>query len=169
MSATKFRLMETENKSSRDFCQQEILSNVGDIQSRERGSLDQPMRRKLPVKDVLARKMREAGGITPPELSRRAAEKGYQVSPTAIKEILRGATQNPGYLTLEAIALGLNLSPVHFIADMLGSGTDDPNFKAGKLAVAHELYKGMTNGQRVKAEPLMDGLIWQLQHIKNQM
>jgi len=167
--ATGFRLMATENSRSNRICQQKTLSDGDNFQSQDSVRLGRMVRRKVSVRDVLARKMREAGGITPPEISRRAAEKGYLVSPTAIKEMLReGGTENPGLFTLEAVALGLNVSPMQLAAELLGDRTDDPNFKSGKFAVAAEMFKGMTAAQKQRAEPLIDGLTWQLQHIKNQ-
>lgn len=166
---TKFRLMATEINSATPLCQHQTLSNDDNFQSQGSAKLAPMVRRKVSVRDILARKMREAGGITPPEISRRAAEKGYVVSPTAIKEMLReGGTENPGLFTLEAIAVGLNLSPVQFVAELLGDRTEDSNFKAGKFAVNADLYKGMTPTQKQKADPLIDGLTWQLQHIKTQ-
>src|SRR5678815_5451319 len=95
--ATGFRLMATENNRKHAAVSTQILSNDDNFQSQDSGRLGRMVRRKVSVRDVLARKMREAGGITPPEISRRAAEKGYLVSPTAIKEMLReGGTENPG-------------------------------------------------------------------------
>lgn len=166
---TKFRLMATEISAETPPCQQQKLSTVDKMQSPSSDKIPPMVRRKVSVKDILARKMRAAGGITPPGISRRAAEKGYAVSPTAIKEMLReGGTENPGLFTLEAIAVGLNLSPVQFVAEMLGDRTEDSNFKAGKFAVNADLYKGMTPTQQQRADPLIDGLTWQLQHIKTQ-
>lgn len=166
--ASKFRLMETENNCRTESCQEQNLSNEGQIQSRDSARLPPPMPRRLTAKDVLARKMREAGGITPPEISRRAAAKGYSVSPTAIKEILKGNTTNPGLVTLEAVAAGMDLSPIEFIAEMLGDRTEDVNFKASRFAVAAELFKLLTPTQQLKADPHIEGLLFQLQRIRSQ-
>lgn len=166
--ASKFRLMETENNGKAESCQEQNLSNEGQIPSQDSARLSPSMPRRLTVKDVLARKMREAGGITPPEISRRATAKGYSVSATAIKTILQGSTSNPGLITLEAIAAGLDLSPTEFIAEMLGDRTEEANFKASRFAVAAELFKLLTPTQQQKADPHIEGLLFQLQRIRSQ-
>lgn len=117
------------------------------------------------ISDVLARKMREAGGITPPELSRQSKN---EVSPTAIKEILRGNTQNPGIFTLVEIAKALHISPLQFLAEIVGDRTDDPKYKAGQFPALDDIYRGMTPAQRQKADVHLDGLLLQFRHIKNQ-
>lgn len=125
------------------------------------------MRREEAVKEVLTRKMREVQGLNAPELSRRSQGK-HPVSPTAIKEILRGNTKNPGLWTVVDLATALNLSPLQFIAEVIGDKSDDPNLKAGQFASLADLYKGMTSAQRQKADVFIGGLLLQLRHIKNQ-
>lgn len=161
----KFRLMAAENNSTTPSCQQQNQPIKGQIQPHDSDMLSETMRRNDSVKEVLARKMREAGEITPPEVSRQSKAK---VSPTAIKEILRGRTKNPGLYTLVDIGEALNLSPLQFIAEILGDRTDDPNFKAGQFSALADLYKGMTPAQRQKADVFIGGLLLQLRHIKNQ-
>lgn len=150
------------------FRRQQNLSINDGYQSEEFDSLCATMRRRPLLKDVLARKMRENGIESAAELSRRAAERGKSISPTAIKEILRGNTTAPSIDTLEAAAIGMNMNPLQLIAEILGDKTEDPNFKTGQFAVLADLVRSMTPSQRAKAEPHIDGLTLQLTHIKNQ-
>lgn len=165
---SKFRRMTTENSSEQEICQQQILSTGKQIPSRYSARLSPPMPRRPSIRDVLARKMRDKGGITTAELCRRARAKGYSVSTTAINEMLRGKTTNPGIVTLDAAAAGLDLSTVEFVAEILGDKTEDANFKMGRFGAAAELFKSLTPTQQLKAEPFIDGLLLQMQHIKNQ-
>lgn len=166
LSLAKFRRMETENSSEHNPVSTQISSIKGQIQPNDSDMLSALMRRADALREVLTRKLKEAGGITPAELSRQT--KG-DVSPTAIKEILRGNTKNPGMFTVVDIAeKGLGLSALAFIAEVLGDKTDDPNFKAGQFATLAELYKGMTSAQRQKADVFIGGLLLQFRHIKNQ-
>lgn len=150
-----------------NFTSSGISSKSVGIQSDGSDMLAASMRRRSPIKEILARKMREAD-VSPYDIVRNAAGKGVKIGRTSITEILNGNTQNPGIFTLEPIALGLHLSPEQFMAEILGSRADDPNFKGSQFAMLYEIYKGMTPTQRAKAEPHVDGLLLQLSHIKNQ-
>lgn len=163
--ASKFRLIAAENSPSATRCQQQILSQEGEIQPGDSDRLATLMRRTDSVSEVLARKLKDAGGITPPELARQSKNK---VSPTAIKEILRGNTKNPGIFTLVEIAEALNLSPVQFLAEIIGDRTDEAKYKAGQFPALDDIYRGMTQAQRQKADVFLDGLLLQFRHIKNQ-
>lgn len=124
--------------------------------------------RRMAIKEVLARRMREAGVPSAPELSRRAKAKGKNISDTAIKTILQGGTTDPQLSTLEAISAGLEVSPLRFMADVLGIDADDPALKSDEFRLAWEIYKDLTPSQQPKAAPHVQGLIIQLKYIKNQ-
>lgn len=130
-------------------------------------NLPHAMRRRPHVKEVLVRKIKESG-ILVPDICRRAEAKGYSVSVSAIKFILNGSTKNPQIYTLEAIAVGLDVSPLSFIAEVLGIRADDPNLLAGQFAVLQDVYKEIPLSQRPKADAFIDGLMLQLKHIKAQ-
>lgn len=149
-----------ENKSSY------ILSYDDEMSSDNSGRLLTPMPR-VPIRDVLLRRMREAGGINVPELARRAAARRRPISETAIKSILQGKTGDPQVSTLEAVAVGLDLSPLRFIAEVLGINPDDPALKAEDFRLAHELYKDLTPTQQQKASHHIAGLLVNLKYIKN--
>lgn len=125
------------------------------------------MRRRPHVKEVLAKRIKESG-LSVPDICRRAETKGYPVSVSAIKFILNGATKNPSIFTLEAIAIGMDIPPLSFIAEVLGIRGDDPNLLAGKFAVLLDVYKEIPASQRSKADAFIDGLMLQLKHIKAQ-
>jgi len=123
------------------------------------------MRRRPPVKEVLARKIKE-NDTNAEEIARRATEKGYKVAASTIKQILSGSTGNPQVFTLEAIAKGMGISALDLVSEILGDKTDDPGFKASLFATLFEVYKEIPAAQRTKADPHVDGLLLQLKHIK---
>jgi transcriptional regulator with XRE-family HTH domain len=112
--------------------------------------------------------MKEAGGITVPEIVRRAAAKGYDISPNTINYILRGATKNPGIFTIEAIAVALEKAPEQLTAEFLGFRSDDPSFKSSQFAMLDSVYKSMAPSQKPKADPHVEALMLVFQHIKSQ-
>jgi transcriptional regulator with XRE-family HTH domain len=124
------------------------------------------MRRRLPPGEILSRNLKEAG-VTVPEAVRRALAKGYKISNNTLNYILRDETENPGLFTIEAIAVAINKAPEQLAAEFFGIRSDDPNFKGSQFAMLHEFYKGLTPQQKQKAGPFIDGLLLQLQHIKN--
>lgn len=130
-------------------------------------SVSASMRRRQPLRDILNRKMKEAG-VSPPDIVRLAQEKGLTIGKTTINDVLTGTSQNPGIYTVEALAVGMNLSPEQFTAEILGGRTDDPNFKGSQFAMLNEIYKSMTPSQRQKADAHIEGILFQLQRIKNQ-
>lgn len=125
------------------------------------------MRRRLPPGEILSRNLKEAG-VTVPEAVRRAIAKGYKISNNTLNYILRNETENPGLFTIEAIAVAINKAPEQLAAEFFGIRSDDPNFKGSQFAMLNEFYKGLTPQQKQKAGPFIDGLLLQLQHIKNQ-
>ena len=137
-----------------------ILPNDSDM-------LPPAMRRRQPVKDILNQRMKQSGRNTP-AVARRATEKGAKLSESTLKMILNGNTTNPGVFTLSAIAQGMDIPSLHFIAEVLGESLDDPALRSGRLAPAVELYKEMTPSQRQRAEHLLDTLVREFQYIKNQ-
>ncbi|MEK6280278.1 MAG: hypothetical protein AABN95_07960 [Acidobacteriota bacterium] len=119
------------------------------------------------MKDVLNRRMKQTGR-NPPAIERRAAEKGARVTESAIKQVLTGNTVAPSVFTCEAMALGMDIPPLEFIAEILGIRSDDSTLAASKFANPVEIYKELTPSQKQKADVFIDGLVLQLQHIKNQ-
>lgn len=103
-----------------------------------------------------------------PEICRRAEAKGYSISVTGVKFILSGTTKNPQIFTLEAIAIGMDIPPVAFIAEILGDRSEDPGFKGSQFGLLFEVFKEIPQSQRYKADPHVDGLLLQLRHIKAQ-
>lgn len=167
MSATKFRLMATENNPANRNCQQQILSHDDNLTSDNSDRLDLPVRRTT-IKEVLARRMREAGVSGAADLARRAKAKGRPISETAIKAVLQGATKDPQLSTLDALAAGMDASLLRFVAEIVGIDPDDPALKADEFRLAWELYKDLTPSQQPRAAPHIQGLLVQLRHIKNQ-
>lgn len=165
-SATKFRLMATELNTRTVSCQHKTSSVLDNISSDNSDRLIPPVRR-TSIKEVLTRRMREAGVAGAAEIARRAKAKGRLISETAIKSVLQGATKDPQLSTLDAIAAGLDVSPLRFVADILGIDPDDPALKSDEFRLAWELYTDLAPYQKPKAAPHIAGLLVQLRHIKN--
>ncbi len=144
-----------------------ILTQVVKKLPPEDDRLPHDMRKRQPVKEILNQRMKQVGRNTP-AVARRAAEKGFKLSESSLKMMLTGATQNPGLFTVESVAQGMDLSTLQFVAELLGVRSDDPALQAGRFGTVAELYKELTPSQRQKADPFVDGLQLQLQHIKNQ-
>jgi len=145
----------------------QILTQGDKILSMASGRLGDTMRRRLPVKEVLARKLKETS-TNPEEVARRATDKGYKIAASTIKQILNGSTKNPQVFSLEAIAVGMGVSPLAFIAEILGDKSEELNFKGSQFAVLLEAYKEIPLAHRPKADPFVDGFLLQLRHIKSQ-
>lgn len=125
--------------------------------------------RRVPVKDVVARRMKDAGVPSAAELARRAAAKNRQISETAIKAILRqGGTEDPQVSTVDAIAAGLDMSPVRLFAEILGINPDDPALKADDFRVLWETFRDLSPAQQQRAIPHVTGLLVVFRHIKGQ-
>lgn len=150
-------------KQSQEF----ISSKSVGIPSNDSDSLCASMRRRQPIKDILSRRMKEAG-VSPPDMVRRALERGGEIGKTSINDMLNGTTRNPGIFTVGAAALGMNLPPSLLAAEILGDLTDDPNFKGSQLAIAYEIYRSMTPTQRKMADPHIEALLFLFQRIKDQ-
>lgn len=125
------------------------------------------MRRRPPVKEVISRRMKQIGRDSPVAVARRAAERGAHLHQSTLKQILGGSTKSPTLSTCEAIALGLDLPPLQFIAELLGDRTDDPAVKASKFTNIADIYRDLTPSQKLKADAFIDGLLVQLHHIRN--
>lgn len=134
---------------------------------RRSDSLSASMRRRQLLSDILDRKMKETG-LRAPDIVKNALARGATIGKSTINDALDGTTKNPGIYTLEAVALGLSLSPESFMAEILGSRADDPSFKGSQFAMLNEIYKSMTSAQRKLAEPHIEALLFQLQRLKNQ-
>lgn len=152
--------LNTENKSSY------ILSQADEIQPSISDRLFPPMK-KVPIKEVLLRRMDEAG-VNTPGLAARSKAKRVPVSETAIKSIRQGHTRDPQLSTVEGITAGLEISTLRFIAEVLGIDPDDPVLKGEDFRLAWEVYKDMSPSQQQQAKPFVSGLVVQLKHIKNQ-
>lgn len=144
-----------------------ILTNKENILPAMSDRLRTPMRRRPLPGEVLSKNLKESG-LSVPELVRRAAAKGYDVSRNTINYILRNETKNPGVFTVEAIAVALEKAPEQLAAEFLGVRSDDPGFKASQFAMLSELYKGMTAAQKQKADERIADFLLLLQHIKTQ-
>lgn len=127
------------------------------------------MRRRQQPRDVLSRRMKQAG-LTPPAIARRAAEKGTQVgvSDSTVKAILRGEATNAGFFTWEAIFQGMDIPPLQGFAELIGEDSADPQLSSGQFGVLQDLYKELPPAKRAKADVFIEGLLFQLQRIKDQ-
>jgi hypothetical protein len=145
-----------------------ILNKIGNLSHGEFDRVSTPMNRRPLPKDVLTRNLKEAGGISVPELVRRAAAKGQSIAINTINAIINGATTDPRLFTIEAIAAGLDKAPEQLAAEFLGIRAEDSNFKGSQFAILHDIYKGLTPEQKRKAEIHIEGLLTNLQHVKAQ-
>lgn len=152
----------TENKSSY------ILSHNDEIVSANSDKLRPPMR-KPPIKEILNRRMKEAGVPSAAELSRRAKAKNRPISETGVKAILQGGTKDPQVFTVDAVAAGLDISPLRLFAEILGIDPDDPSLKADDWRVLWETYRDLTPSQQQKANPHVGGLLTIMRNIRNSM
>lgn len=164
---SEFRLIEAEDSTPGAGRARTILPKEGIILPTEFDRVRTPMRRRLPPNEVLSRNMKEKG-ISAPELVRRAAAKGYEISRNTINYILRGDTENPGLFTIEAIAVALEKAPEQLAAEFFGLKSDDPTFKGSQFAMLHEFYQSFTPSQKQRAEQRMSDLLLVFQHIKSQ-
>lgn len=168
MRMSEFCLIEAEDSTHQFRSASTKLNNNGNILPEEFGRVGTPMRRRLPASEILSRNMKEAGGISVPEIVRRAAAKGYQISRNTVNYILNGSTKNPGLFTIEAIAVALEKAPEQLAAEFLGIRADDSNFKGSQFAMLYEFYRGLQPAQRLKADSHIEGLMAILQHVKSQ-
>lgn len=128
-----------------------------------------PMRRRQQPRDVLGKRMKQAGA-SPPSIMRRAAEKGTQVtvSDSTVKAILRGEAPNAGFFTWEAIFQGMDVPPLQGFAELIGEDSADPQLASGQFGVLQEIYRELPPAKRAKADVFIEGLLFQLQRIKDQ-
>lgn len=164
---SEFRLMRAECSTEQKRNASTILPNDESILPKGFDRLGTRMRRRPLPGEVLSKNLKESG-LSVPELVRRAAAKGYDVSRNTVNYILRNETKNPGVFTVEAIAVALEKAPEQLAAEFLGVRSDDPGFKASQFAMLSELYKGMTTAQKQKADERIADFLLLLQHIKSQ-
>ena len=145
----------------------QILFNDDRILSDYSATLYGAMRRRASAKEVIVKRIKESG-LKVPEICRRAKARNHPISVTAVKWILNGSTKNPGVYTIEAIAIGLDITPLVLMAEILGDRSEDPNLRVGNFAVLVDIYKELTGSQKTKADAFVDGLLLQLKHIKSQ-
>ena len=136
--------------------------------SDDSGRLSEPMR-KVPINEILSRRMKEAGVPTAAELSRRTAAKRKPLSETAIKAILKrdGGTKDPGIFTVDSLAEGLEISTLRLSAEILAIDPDDPALRNEDLRMVGEIIKDLTPAQLAAAKPHIAGLLVLLKNIKN--
>lgn len=143
-----------------------ILPNNGNILPDEFGSVFPSMRRRPSAEEVLNRNIKEAGGISPPEIVRRAEAKGFEIARNTINFIKNGQTSDPGIFTIEKIAAGLDKPAVQLAAEFLGVSINDPAFKGTQFAMLWDFYNGLTPTQKQRADQQLEVLMLALSHIK---
>jgi len=100
-------------------------------------------------------------GMSVPQLRGKIFEDHRaEIGASTIRDIEGDKTPNPGFKTLEFIALGVGLDPL----EVIGLGLDDPpemesGFKASQFAQLHKSYAKLDKEQRAFVDDYIETLI----------
>jgi transcriptional regulator with XRE-family HTH domain len=100
-------------------------------------------------------------GLSVPQLVQKISEDHrFPIGASTIRDIEADKTPNPGFKTLEFIALGVGLDPL----EVIGLGLDDPpelepGYTESQLAQLWRVYKTVNKNYRSVADELVKMLI----------
>lgn len=100
-------------------------------------------------------------GLSVPQLVEKIFEDHrFEVGASTVRDVEADRTPNPGFKTIEFIALGVGLDPM----EVISLGLDDPpemepGFKASQFAQLHKSYAKLAKEQRAFVDDYVETLI----------
>jgi transcriptional regulator with XRE-family HTH domain len=96
-------------------------------------------------------------GLTCSAVAERATERGYKLCASYVREVINGRTQNPGVVSVYALAAGLDLPPDGLFRAF---GSEVPPFFGSDFLTALTAYDSTAKQRKVKQSPDQRSLLF---------